>query len=167
MVELLAFDIRSATESDLPGMEWEGEYRRFRRLYRQAWADVKHGRRLILLAQADGVLIGQIIVQVGANLPVLDDGTLTGYLHAFRVRPAYRNQGVGTRLIQQAEASLRQRRIQRVAIAVDKSNPEARRLYERLGYSFVGEDPGEWTYLDDEGQERAVSEPSYILAKSL
>jgi ribosomal protein S18 acetylase RimI-like enzyme len=70
-------------------------------------------------------------------------------------------------LIQQAEESLRQRRIQRVAIAVDKSNPEARRLYERLGYSVVGEDPGEWTYLDDEGQERAVSEPSYILSRSL
>lgn len=167
MAELLAFDIRSAKESDLSHMEWEGEFRRFRRLYRQAWKDVKRGRRMILVAEADGGHIGQIIIQLGANVPVLDDGVSTGYLHAFRVRPVFRNQGVGTRLIQQAEEWLRKRRIERVAIAVDKANPEARRLYERLGFSVVGEDPGEWTYLDDEGKERTVSEPSYILAKSL
>jgi len=160
-------EIRRATEDDLPGMEWEGEFRHFRRLYRAAFLDACQGRKTILLAKSDGVIVGQLIVQFGTDLACLPRPELTGYLYSFRVREGFRGRGVGSQLIETAEAALRERDYQQAAIAAAKVNPRARRLYERLGYSVVGEDPGQWSYLDDRGIVRNIAEPAHILAKGL
>jgi len=52
--------------------------------------------------------------------------------------PEYRNAGIGTSLIKAlfAEADENGRAIR---LQVDKANVEARRLYERLGFSLIGE----------------------------
>lgn len=159
--------IRPATPDDLPAMEWEGEYRRYRRLYQQAMAEVPSGRCCILLADAGGTVVGQVVVRFGAAPPQLGDVSEVGYLHAVRVRAAFRNRGIGSQLIAEAEALLRRRGFRRAALAVARNNPAARRLYQRLGYSVVAEDPGEWSYLDDEGRLRQVHEPAHIMEKSL
>lgn len=167
MAEGLVVSIRTACEQDLPAMEWDGEYRRFRRLYQTAIAEAKMGRRVILVAEVDGSMAGQVFVQLGTSMAILSDGPSTGYFYAFRVRPPYRNRGIGTRLIQVAESEARGRRYRYAAISVAKDNPRARMLYERLGYQVVGEDPGEWSYVDDEGQLRSIREPAYVLEKQL
>ena len=41
MLEKVDLRIRQATESDLPALEWDGEYIHFRRVYREAMKEVK------------------------------------------------------------------------------------------------------------------------------
>jgi ribosomal protein S18 acetylase RimI-like enzyme len=69
---------------------------------------------------------------------VIMQGAFVGYLQSVAVREECRGRGLGTALIEHAE-----RRILRdqpnVFILVSSFNPDARRLYERLGYQMVGE----------------------------
>jgi len=167
MVERVEALIRHAREGDLAALEWEGRYQHFRRLYRRAMSQAKLGQRILLVAEADGRIVGQIFVQLTSGRAELADGASSGYLYAFRVRPSYRNQGIGTRLIESAEQELVRRGFRRIVIAVAKDNSGARRLYEKLGYQRFAEDPGEWSYIDHEGTLRHVSEPAYVLEKTL
>lgn len=167
MVERTAVLIRAATEADLPALEWDGEYRHFRRVYRAAMNEALQDRRMVLVAEVAGEVVGQLFVQL-ENVQLDPGGRRpTGYLYALRVRPPFRNQGIGTALVTYAEDNLRERRFVRAAIAVAKDNAGALRLYRRLGYEVFGEDPGNWSYVDDEGQLRHVLEPSYLLDKEL
>ncbi len=167
MFEGLRVRIREATAEDLPALEWEGEYRHFRRLYRRTLEDARKGRGLMLLAEVDGRVVGQVFVQFDVFRPEMPRGTRVGYLYAFRVRPEYRRRGIGTQLIHQAEQALRERGMNRAVIAVARENVGALRLYERLGYRRFAEDPGEWSYVDHKGRLRKVHEPAYLLEKPL
>ena len=165
MAEAVGFRIRPATEADLVALEWGGEYRRFRRLYRTALEEAKRGERVLLVAEVQAGVVGQIFVQLGgafAGQPLS-----SGYLYAFRVRPEYRNMGLGTGLVAEAEAVLQEKGFTQVVIAVAKDNARALRLYERLGYSRFGEDPGQWSYIDDRGKIQDIVEPAFLLAKPL
>ena len=162
MVEIVDIVIRNAKDQDLKAMEWEGEYRRYRRLYKMALDEAKLGRRIVLVAEAGGQLIGQILIQLNRA-----DSDGTGYLYAFRVRAAWRNRGIGSRLIQEAEACLVRMGYGRAMIAVAKDNPPARRLYERMGYNHYAEDPGEWSFTDDIGRLQHIVEPSWLMERLL
>jgi ribosomal protein S18 acetylase RimI-like enzyme len=162
VVETVDVVIRNGQDDDLPGMEWEGEYRRYRRLYKLAMDESKAGRRFVLVAEVAGRIVGQIIVQLNRAEPAA-----TGYLYAFRVRPEWRNRGIGTRLIVEAESALVRLGFQRALIAVARDNPRARQLYERMGYTLFAEDTGEWSFIDDRGQLQRVVEPSWLLEKFL
>ena len=157
--------IRPARADDLRALEWEGEYRRFRTVYRRAFADSLQGRRILLVAEVLGKVVGQIFLQVDSALAGGDGRA--AYLYALRVRPEHRNQGIGTELVREAEVVLRQRGFSRVLISVAKDNQAARRLYERLGYEAFGEDAGNWSYFDDQGQPQEVHEPAFLLDKML
>jgi ribosomal protein S18 acetylase RimI-like enzyme len=167
MVERQRILIRQAGEQDLPELEWEGRYQHFRRLYRHALAEAKRGRRVLLVAEAEGRIVGQVFIQLASARAELADGHHSGYLYAFRVRPQYRNQGIGTQLLQEAESILRGHGFRRAVIAVARQNLGALRLYESTGYRRFAEDPGEWSFVDHEGQRRYVSEPAYLLEKTL
>jgi len=146
-------------------MEWEGEYRRYRVVYQRAYAESLRGRRVLLVAELQGLIIGQIFVQVDSTLVAGRGGA--AYLYALRVRPEYRGRGVGTALVQEAEALLRQRGFVRALISVAKENDAARRLYERLGFEVFGEDAGDWSFIDDQGRVQDVHEPAFLLEKLL
>lgn len=163
----MEYQIRLATEADLPDLEWEGEYRHFRHLYRQSFRDAQNGRRILLVVESGGKLIGQLFIQL-ATIPADPDRIPgTGYLYSFRVRPSYRNRGLGTTLVKRAERILLELGFSRVLIGVGQENDGARRLYERLGYQIIAEDPGRWTYKDDEDQVQVFDEPTYIMEKLL
>jgi ribosomal protein S18 acetylase RimI-like enzyme len=157
--------IREARAEDLEAMEWEGEYRRYRVVYQRAYAEMLRGRRVLLVAELQAQVIGQIFVQVDSTLA--GGGGRAAYLYALRVRPQYRNRGVGTELVREAESLLRQRGFSRALISVAKENDAARRLYERLGFEVFGEDAGDWSYIDDRGQLQEVHEPAFLLEKLL
>jgi ribosomal protein S18 acetylase RimI-like enzyme len=167
LVEAVSFRVRPAVESDLKALEWEGQYARFRRVYRRAMEETRRNRRLILVAEAAGQVVGQIFAQYQSTHIDRWDRGHTGYLYALRVRPEYRNQGIGTRLIQEAEAGLMRRGLSRAVIAVGKDNGPALRLYERLGYTQFAEDPGLWSYVDDQGKVQHVFEPAFLLHRTL
>jgi ribosomal-protein-alanine N-acetyltransferase len=78
-------------------------------------------------------------------------GTFTGYIKSLAVAPAYRNRGLGHRLIAFAEERIFTEQ-PNVFICVSTFNPRAKRLYERMGYKVIGllEDyivPGHGEYL--------------------
>jgi ribosomal protein S18 acetylase RimI-like enzyme len=112
-------------------------------------------------------IIGQLFVQLICDRPELADGAHRGYIYAFRVRPAFRNSGLGTRMLEVAEADLYRRGFETVTLNVAQTNPDARRLYERSGYQVVSPDPGRWSYPDENGTWHQVDEPAWRMEKKL
>jgi len=167
MVEAVGFVIRPAGEADLPALEWEGEYRRYRAVYRAAWEEAKRGDRLLFVAEVDGRVVGQIFVHFTSPWPIPGTHAPAGYLYAFRVRPTHRGRGIGQALLQEAENRLAAAGAAHAVIAVAQDNLEARRLYERRGYEWLADDPGHWTYEDERGTARHVYEPAHLLVKTL
>lgn len=157
--------VRFATDADLTALEWEGQYVHYRRLFKKAVAEARRGRRLLLLAEVEGQIVGQVFAQLSTRPAFSASGCTSGYLYAFRVKEPHRNQGIGTQLILEAESRLRRLGYGRVVISVAKRNSAARRLYERLDYRIFSEDPGEWSYVDHLGQVREVHEPAFVLEK--
>jgi ribosomal protein S18 acetylase RimI-like enzyme len=163
------FRVRPLEERDLKALEWDGTYLCFRRLFRQAFEDMCKGKRLLLVLEKkpSGAIIGQIFIQWNSSDSRFADGWGRGYLYSLRVKPDFRGRGLGTQLIRAAESALQQKGMHTASIGVEKTNPRARALYERLGYRVVAEDPGRWSYVDHLGNLQEVAEPAYLLEKNL
>lgn len=159
--------IRSIREAELPALEWEGAYAHYRRVYRQTYADVVRGQRLMLVAAAGAQLVGQIFVQLSSTELRYADGYSRAYLYSLRVRPEWQGQGLGTRLVGAAEAALVSRGFSVAVIAAGKDNPRAQRLYERLGYRTFADDPGVWYFQDVNGVQQSIEEPCWVMEKRL
>jgi ribosomal protein S18 acetylase RimI-like enzyme len=167
-VQVHGLIIRQVKQEDLTGLEWEGEYAHFRRLYIEAFRRAEKGEAVLWVAELDRtVLIGQLFVHLESQRHDLADGHTQAYIYGFRVRTAYRGKGIGTYMLQMAEQDLIQRGYLRVVLNVGRENMPARRLYERNGYAVIGTDPGRWSYLDDQGVLREVNEPAWRMEKVL
>ncbi len=78
----------------------------------------------------------------------------------------FRGQGYGSELIRAAERAAAPAPTVRLAVGVD--NPQARRLYERLGYRPTGEQQTvTYSYIDAMGVARTATETSDFLEKAL
>ena len=77
-----------------------------------------------------GELVGFVILVM--------HGAFVGYVQSVCVAPVRRGQGLGRRLMAFAEERIL-RETPNVFLNVASFNPDARRLYERLGYEVVGE----------------------------
>jgi ribosomal protein S18 acetylase RimI-like enzyme len=160
--------IRQAEKRDLIDLEWEGEYTHFRRLYSDTFSLVQQGSAVIWIAELNGAgLIGQCFVSLKRNQRELADGVQKAYIYGFRVKPTYRNKGIGTEIMSTIERDLRMRKFQQVTLNVGQENHKARRFYERLGYIVVGSDPGYWSYIDDKGKRVDMHEPAWRMVKTL
>ncbi len=159
--------IRMLQEHDLPALEWDGEYRHYRQVFRANYEDMRRGQRLMLVAVREAEMIGQVFVQLNSAERQYADGCGRAYLYALRVRPAWRGRGIGRNLVTAAEDQLRQRGFTIAVIAVAKTNERAQRLYQRLGYRVFSEDPGIWVFTDADGRQQRVEEPAWLLEKQL
>lgn len=160
--------IRQVTQADLPGMEWDGEYAHFRRVYAEAYQRMQRGYTVLWVADLPGTgLIGQVFIQLVCDRPELADGYERAYLYSFRVREAYRGQGLGTLIMDIVEDDLRQRGFQYVTLNVARDNPRAQQLYRRRGYTVVAPEPGIWSYPDEVGVWHQVEEPAWRMEKML
>lgn len=159
--------IRDLTAADLPALEWDGEYRHFRKVFQNAFEEAQAGRRIMLGAFASDWMVGQVFVQLNSSDTRFADGCRRAYLYSLRVRYEYQRRGIGTRLIRAAEDRLRSLNFKAVTIAASKDNPGAQSLYERLGYLIFMQDPGQWSFHDPEGQLIRVEEPCWVMEKQL
>jgi ribosomal-protein-alanine N-acetyltransferase len=75
---------------------------------------------------------------LGTALVFFRKGSRSARLYSIASLPEARGKGVGTALIEAAEAAARQRRCQALRLEVRTDNDSAIRLYERLGYHRVG-----------------------------
>jgi [ribosomal protein S18]-alanine N-acetyltransferase len=87
------------------------------------------GKEVYVMDEA-GQVLGFVVVDLR--------GPFSGYLQTVCVRADARGQGCGTQLIAWAEERIF-RESPNVFMCVSTFNPRARRLYERLGYTAVGE----------------------------
>src|SRR3972149_1768962 len=90
--------IRQASISDLPAMEWEGEFKHFRNLYSDAYRRQERNLSLIWLAELpEEPLVGQLLLQLACDRPELANGMDRAYRLRLRGSPRNRSLGVGTR----------------------------------------------------------------------
>ncbi len=170
MTDLMDVDqvqIRPLLESDLPGLEWDGVYEKYRKVFRQSFNDAERGQRILLVAVAAEQIVGQVFIQLSSSETRYADGAVRGYLYALRVRPPWQGQGLGTRLIEAAEEALLALGFSVAVIAAGKDNPRAFQLYKRLGYRTFDEDPGVWFFTDVNGQRQVMEEPCWVMEKNL
>lgn len=162
-----SINFRLATETDLPKLEWGGEFAHFRRMMLQTYRDQKSGLRAFVVAEWNNYPIGQICILFNEPNNLFHNHHNRGYIYAFRVMTPFQGLGIGTALIHQAETLLIARQYTGVILSVAQNNERARQLYERLGYSIYGEDEGLWNYIDQHGKRVQVHEPCWLLAKDL
>jgi ribosomal protein S18 acetylase RimI-like enzyme len=162
----LPVTLRLAERADLPKLEWGGEYRHFRRLFQQTFREQHQKKRLMVLAIFNDYPIGQLFIQLEQFELAKHDG-LRGYFYSLRVMTPFQRQGIGSALLREGERLLIERRYESVSIAAAKTNLNAKRLYERLGYQVFGEESGAWSYEDHEGRTQHVIEPCWVLEKRL
>ncbi|MEA5078990.1 MAG: GNAT family N-acetyltransferase [Anaerolineaceae bacterium] len=160
--------IRLATRADLLPMEWDGEFQHFRNVYANAYARMQKGTNLIWIAEILGTgLIGQVFVQLICDRPELADGWQRAYLYSFRIKPDFRNHGLGSLMVNVIEEFLLSRQYTRLTLNVARDNPDAIRLYKRLGFQIVAEEPGVWSYPDEKNIWHTLREPSWRMEKLL
>ncbi len=160
--------IRHLVQDDLPALEWQGEFRHFRRLYAEAFRRAQRGLSVLWVADLYGTgVIGQVFIQLLCDRRELADGCTRAYLYSFRIMPAYRSAGLGSRMLQHVEVDLRSRGFQRLTLNVSKDNPLARALYERHGFRIIADEPGNWSYIDHNGELQYMNEPAWRMEKEL
>jgi len=86
--------------------------------------------REVYLALAGQEIVGFTILGMG--------GALVGYIQTVCVAPNWRGTDIGSQLIDFAENRIL-RESPNVFIMVSSFNPDAKRLYTRLGFEFIGE----------------------------
>jgi len=161
---------RPAVKSDLPALEWGGEYTHYRRVFKMAFRDTLTGNAVLWLAflPPEDELLGQVFVQLlSSGRRELADGRTRAYLYAIRVKTAYRNAGLGARMMDFDEQDLHAKGYTHATLNVARDNPDARRFYERRGYYIIAPEPGEWSYLDHRGIRQYVHEPAWRMEKRL
>jgi ribosomal protein S18 acetylase RimI-like enzyme len=160
--------VRSARQEDLIALEWDGEFTNLRRVYQEAYERMENGLSIMWVLDLPGSgIIGQAFVQLICGRPELADGMLRAYIYSFRVKPDFRNLGLGSMLLEFIETYLYGRGFRSVTLNVAKENVGALKLYQRHGYKVVAHEPGEWSYEDDKGLWQHVHEPAWRMEKSL
>jgi len=159
---------RQVKSTDLPALEWDGEYLHFRNVFKSAFERQLKGRSILWIADLqDFGLIGQVFIQLFSTRVDLADGTDRAYLYAFRIKEPFRNSGLGTRLIKMVEQDLINQHFTETTLNVSKDNPRAIHFYQKNGYKIVSEESGEWSYRDHNDVIRQVKEPAWKMIKKL
>jgi ribosomal protein S18 acetylase RimI-like enzyme len=93
-------------------------------------ADGSQGRAWLFEAEDDDA--GYLILTWGYSL---EFGGRYGLVDELYVRPGYRGEGLGTRALDAAVSACRSHGALAVRLEVDHSNPDAERLYRRVGFA--------------------------------
>ena len=120
--------------------------------YRNTWIAEVDGERAGMMIAVDGEhyreqrdkmypqLKGLFDVAFGKGWDEMEDEAKAGefYIDSLAVSLPYRNQGVGTALIEKAKEMARELGISVVTLAVEPKN-RAKRLYQKLGFAYQRE----------------------------
>jgi ribosomal protein S18 acetylase RimI-like enzyme len=90
-----------------------------------------------------------------------------GRLQHLEVHAALQSCGIGTLLIRAAEQRIRARGLRRAELKVEECNPQARALYERLGYVAYGREPASWTTEAGDGSLSRYETVCALMRKEL
>lgn len=156
-------EIRACTADDLPSLEWHGLFASERHVIREAYERQARGQGLMLLAVAGGFPAGQAWIDFAAR----PGERGVAVIWAVRVYPSLRGAGIGTRLMAAAEEAIRGRGFRVAELGVEKDNPRARTLYERLGYRLHREMVDEFACEDRHGRPAVETVDQWMLRKDV
>jgi GNAT superfamily N-acetyltransferase len=89
-------------------------------------------------------------------------------LNHLQVRPQHQSRGTGMAILAAAEQWVGERGLTRLAVSVALTNPDAARLYRRLGYQPTGViDACSYQWRDDQGSWHDETESAELLVKEL
>lgn len=159
--------IHQITKDDLKALEWNGALIHYRRLYQDIYESSLEQKTLMWGVKLQENLIGQLFVQLRSNNPYFADGVNRAYLFGFRIKPEYRNLGIGSKLLVNAENDLKRKAFRVINLHVARDNHAALRFYERHNYQIIAMVAGRWSYLDHLGRLQKVDEPSWRMEKAL
>jgi GNAT superfamily N-acetyltransferase len=83
------------------------------------------------LIQQESEVIGYLILTLGYSVEYRGRDA---FIDEFYLRPQYRKQGIGTKTLAFAEDACRVLGVQAIHLEVDFDNPDAHRLYDKIGY---------------------------------
>lgn len=161
--------VRACEEGDVEVLERDlptGEAR----VHAAHWHASRSSGSTYLTAWVDGVARGVAVLNWEGPVGSEAAQTFRGVpeITHMQVAAAARGQGVGTRLVETAEAMAKAAGLDRVAIGVSVDNVAARRLYERLGYAPTGIiEVSSYVYVDAAGVRHPITETNTLLIKSL
>ncbi|MDT0262025.1 GNAT family N-acetyltransferase [Jatrophihabitans lederbergiae] len=134
------------------------------------YTEQREGTATYLVAWQDEEPLGSGLIQwhgpIGMNArAAFPDSVEVNHL---QVRPELRGRGVGTVLLKAAEQLAENRGYKLIAVGVALDNPDATRLYRRLGYTPTGViDVCAYDWTDDDGQQHHEIETDQLLIKRL
>jgi len=78
---------------------------------------------------------------LGRDFNDMDDETGEGelYVDSLCVRESFRHNGIATQLLKQSIERAEQMHLPAVGLLVDKGNPDAEKLYRKVGFQYVGD----------------------------
>jgi len=158
----LEIAIRHCTEADLDRLEWFGLFTEHREIIHMAFARQRLGEVDMLVADLNGFPVGQAWIDFRRTKA---DENAT--LWAVRVLPPLQRHGIGERLMRAAELVACERGETSLSLAVERSNPDARRFYERLGYRQIGTCENSYSYHTPDGHHREIPQSLFLMRKEL
>jgi len=90
---------------------------------------IRRNPESILVAEQSGQVIGSVYI--------LEDGW-GAFIFRLSVQKAYRNQGIGTELLEASEKILKNKGIKEVSIFVEDSNDDLKGYYTKRSYNSTG-----------------------------
>ncbi|HUK85412.1 MAG TPA: ribosomal protein S18-alanine N-acetyltransferase [Candidatus Acidoferrum sp.] len=88
---------------------------------------------IVLSAKLESEIAGFIMAQIE-----IENDTLFGHIITINVLPAFRKKGIGSKMLQEIEAILKQKGISECHLEVREDNSAALRLYKKSGYQKMG-----------------------------
>ena len=126
--------IRTATGEEMLELWGYPEREKASPTARFFYENIAAGNALFWTLDCGGELIGELYAFLDIEEDKdFADGRTAAYLCAFRVKPAYRGQGLGSGLMEAALADLKKKGFRRATIGVDEARNE--RLYRRMGFT--------------------------------
>ena len=166
MQEKIVF--RLVKSSDLPQLEWNGDYKHFRNVFKNAFEKSIAGKSKLWAVEILQVgLVGQAFVQLISSRLDLANGVDRAYIYAFRFKENYRNIGLGSSLLKVIESDLLKINYKEETLNVARENIRAIHFYQKHGFKIVAEESGEWSYRDHNNLLRIVVEPAWKMVKYL
>jgi GNAT superfamily N-acetyltransferase len=172
--QALLFEIKPAEASQLDMLESVFDPDTLSKDHDKRYEVQKQGEGVYLIAWHDHTPIGHFLLRWSGpqDAPVRTylDVTKTAYLEAGATHGVYQRKGVATALIREAERLAKEHGCTHIGLEVGSTdNPDAKRLYEHLGYVDWGQ--GEflisWEYIERNGHPRTDSEIVTYMHKSL
>ena len=88
-----------------------------------------------LIAESDGKIVGAVWVRVMDDYGHIDDQTPSLAISLYK---DYRNQGIGTQLLERMLELLREKGYRQVSLSVQKAN-YALRMYKKAGFELIAD----------------------------